>query len=79
MDLYLTRQGDNRYMLTKNPPVITEVDGWHGKKEPYCTYGDPVALRNTCSTFWRNFGIRLKPLETCKIRLEVERTDSDGV
>ncbi len=70
MELYLTRQLNGQYMLTKYPPIIQDVDGV-GKKDAYIVPGEPIGLRNVCSLILRVVEINedLPRLETRKVNL----------
>lgn len=68
MELYLTRQLNGQYMLTKYPPIIQEVDGV-GVKDAYVVPGEPVGMRNVCDLILRVCEIKdpIPRLETRKI------------
>lgn len=70
MELYLTRQLNGQYMLTKYPPIIQDVDGI-GKKDAYIVPGEPIGLRNVCNLILRVVEINeeLPRLETRKVNL----------
>ena len=47
MKLWLTRQRNGMYMLTKYKPVITLVEG-RGYEDVYVVPGEPIGIRNLC-------------------------------
>jgi len=47
MKLWLTRQRNGMYMLTKYKPVITLVEG-RGYNDVYVVPGEPIGIRNLC-------------------------------
>ena len=70
MELYLTRQHNGLYMLTKNKPVLTIVEG-RDFQDSYIVPGEPVGMRNFCDLILKLIGIE-KPLkrgESIKIEL----------
>lgn len=70
MELYLTRQHNGLYMLTKYPPIIQDIDGV-GVKDAYIVPGEPIGLRNVCNLILKVCDIEkdFPRLETRKINL----------
>ena len=48
LKLWLSRQRDGKYLLTKRKPVLATVEGV-GKQDFYVAPGDPVGYRNMCA------------------------------
>jgi hypothetical protein len=70
MELYLTRQMNGLYMLTKYKPIICEVEG-RGYKDAYVPCGDPIGIRNFCDTILKvvNLEGHLNRLESVQVFL----------
>jgi len=70
MELYLTRQMNGLYMLTKYKPLIFEVEG-RGYKDAYVPCGDPIGIRNFCDTILKvvNLNGHLNRLESVQVFL----------
>lgn len=47
MKLYLTRQKNGLYMLTKNRPIVHKVEG-REFDDVYVEPGEPIGVRNLC-------------------------------
>lgn len=47
MKLFLSRQRDGNYMLTRFAPIFMDV-GKSGNKDFYLTPGDPIGIRHLC-------------------------------
>jgi hypothetical protein len=70
MELYLTRQHNGLYMLTKNKPIFAMV-GDRGFEDAYVAPGEPIGMRNFCDLILPLVGLT-KPLirgECIKIEL----------
>ena len=71
MELYLTRQRNGLYMLTKNEPIFCVVEG-RDFEDAYIAPGEPVGMRNFCDLILKLVKIE-KPLkrgQTVKIMLQ---------
>ena len=71
MELYLTRQHNGLYMVTKYKPIFTKVDG-RDFEDAYIAPGEPVGERNFCDLILRLVGLE-KPLkrgESIKVILD---------
>lgn len=70
MELYLTRQHNGLYMLTKNEPIFVTVEG-KDFKDAYVSPGEPIGVRNFCDQILKLVGIErhLKRGESIKIKL----------
>lgn len=71
MELYLTRQHNGLYMLTKNKPLYVTVEG-RDFSDVYVSPGEPVGIRNFCDLILKLVGLD-KPLkrgESIKIELK---------
>lgn len=73
MELYLTRQHNGLYMLTKYEPVIMKVDG-RDFEDAYIVPGEPVGMRNFCDLILPLVGLDkpLKRNETIKIKINAQ-------
>jgi len=47
MKLWLTRQHNGLYMLTKNKPIFIKVEG-RDYEDAYVAPGEPIGIRNFC-------------------------------
>ena len=61
MELYLTRQHNGLYMLTRLKPIMTLVEG-RDFEDAYIVPGEPVGMRNFCDLILKLIGID-KPLK----------------
>jgi len=52
MKLWLTRQHNGLYMLTKNKPIFTKVEG-RDYEDAYVAPGEPIGIRNFCDAILR--------------------------
>jgi hypothetical protein len=70
MEIYLTRQQNGLYMLTKYPPIIQEIDGI-GVKDAYIVPGEPIGIRNVCDLILKvcDMDKPIPRLETKKVNL----------
>lgn len=71
MRLWLTRQHNGLYMVTKLKPVFAKVEG-RDFEDAYIVPGEPVGERNFCDLILRlvNLEIPLKRGESIEIELE---------
>lgn len=70
MRLWLTRQGNGLYMLTKNRPIFEHVEGTD-RMDVYITPGEPVGVRNICSLILGLVGAsQMRRGESIEIELE---------
>lgn len=70
MRLYVSRQRNGMYMLTRQTPLVATVDGTD-QSDVYVAAGDPVGFRHVCpwfvSVLWN-----VKDLEPCTwVRVKV--------
>lgn len=71
MELYLTRQHNGLYMLTKNKPIFQIVEG-REFEDAYVTPGEPIGMRNFCDLILNLVGLD-KPLKRGEcIRVELK-------
>lgn len=70
MELYLTRQHNGLYMLTKMAPVSCRVEG-RDFDDAYVAPGEPVGMRNFCDLILKlvNIDKPLKRGQTVRIQL----------
>ncbi len=70
MKLWLSRQGNGLYMLTKLKPVKSKIMGTD-KEDLYIQPTEPVGVRNLCAVMLKVVGIEneLELLESVKIEL----------
>lgn len=70
MELYITRQKNGLYMLTKYRPIFCKVEG-RDYEDAYVVPGEPVGMRNFCDLLLKlvNHDKPLKRGETIKITL----------
>ena len=61
MNLYLTRQQNGLYMLTKYKPVFAKVEG-KDFEDAYVMPGEPVGIRNFCNFILSVVGLK-EPLK----------------
>lgn len=47
MEVWMTRQRNGQYMLTKYKPIMAEVEG-RGYVDAYVVPGEPIGVRNLC-------------------------------
>lgn len=70
MKLYLTRQHNGLYMLTKNKPIFQTVEGKEFE-DAYVAPGEPIGMRNFCDLILNLVGLD-KPLKRGEcIRVEL--------
>ena len=70
MELYLTRQHNGLYMLTRLKPMMAMVEG-RNFEDAYIVPGEPVGMRNFCDLILKLIGLD-KPLkrgQSIKIQL----------
>ena len=72
MEVYLTRQRNGLYMLTKYKPIFTKVEG-RDFEDAYVAPGEPIGMRNFCDLILPLVGLT-KPL----IRGESIRVELNG-
>jgi hypothetical protein len=70
MRLFLTRQHNGLYMVTKYKPVFAKVDG-RDFEDAYIVPGEPVGERNFCDLILKliNIEVPLKRGDTIEIEL----------
>lgn len=70
MRLWITRQSNGLYMLTKHKPVIAEVEG-RNFKDAYILPGEPVGMRNFCDLLLQLAGVTepLRRLESIEVEI----------
>ena len=70
MKLWLTRQHNGLYMVTKYKPVFTKVDG-RDFEDAYIVPGEPVGERNFCDLILKlvNLDAPLKRGDSIEIEL----------
>ena len=61
MKIYLTRQHNGLYMLTKHKPILAKIEGTD-IEDSYNVPGEPVGVRNLCSLILKVVNIE-KPLK----------------
>jgi len=61
MRLWLTRQHNGLYMLTKNKPIIIKVEG-REYEDAYVAPGEPIGIRNFCDAILKLINLD-KPLK----------------
>ncbi len=72
MILYLTKQRNGSFLLSKYPPIIAEV-GETGEYDAYLQAGDPIGPRHLCDALFKHIGSdNMKILETKKINVRIE-------
>ena len=71
MEIYLTRQHNGLYMLTKNKPIFQTVEG-REFEDAYVTPGEPIGMRNFCDLILNMVGLDrpLKRGETIRVELK---------
>lgn len=52
MEVWMTRQRNGQYMLTKYKPIMAEVEG-RGYMDAYVVPGEPIGVRNLCDALLR--------------------------
>lgn len=70
MELYLTRQHNGLYMLTKYEPIFEKVEG-RDFEDAYVKPGEPIGMRNFCDLILPLVGLdkQLRRGESVKIEL----------
>lgn len=71
MQLYLTRQHNGLYMLTKLKPTFADVQGTDFV-DAYIQPGEPIGIRNLCNMILVVLGIN-SPMKRCTT-IEIELT-----
>lgn len=74
MIVYLSKQKNNLYMITRTPPVQSTI-GATEDKDFYVPYGDAIGVRNLCSVIADLAGDKaknMKPLETIRIDIVIK-------
>ncbi len=72
MILYLTKQRNGSFLLSKYPPIIQEV-GETGEQDAYLQAGDPIGVRHLCDALFKHVGSdEMKNLETKKINVIIK-------
>lgn len=67
--LYLTRQRNYEFMITKNEPDIINV-GETENKDAYVVPGDPIGVRHLCDAIFKHVGAKdMQPLQSKQINL----------
>jgi len=71
MRLWLTRQRNGLYMLTKNKPIMIQVEG-RDYEDAYVAPGEPIGIRNFCDAILKlvNLDKPLKRGQSIEILLE---------
>ncbi len=70
MEVWMTRQRNGQYMLTKYKPIMAMVEG-RDYMDAYVVPGEPIGVRNLCDAILRvlNKSISLKRGESVLIEL----------
>jgi hypothetical protein len=70
MEVWLTRQHNGQYMLTKYKPIMAQVEG-RDYKDAYVMPGEPIGVRNLCDAILKilNQPVQLKRGESVLIEL----------
>lgn len=70
MEVWMTRQRNGQYMLTKYKPIIAQVEG-RDYTDAYVVPGEPIGVRNLCDSLLKILDrkIELKRGESILIEL----------
>lgn len=70
MEVWMTRQRNGQYMLTKYKPIIAQVEG-RDYTDAYVVPGEPIGVRNLCDSLLKILDrkIELKRGESVLIEL----------
>lgn len=71
MEMFLTRQRNGLYMLTKQKPIFAKVEG-RDFEDAYFEPGEPIGIRNLCDLALMVFKLEtpLKRGQTIKVLLQ---------
>ena len=73
MKLWVTKQRDGRYMLTKLKPKICRIYGTE-IEDAYVKYGEPIGLKHICEVILQIARITsLQPLQSIQVDLTIEQ------
>lgn len=69
MTLWLTRQRDGNYMLTRLRPLVTAVRGTR-ERDAYMLPGEPIGIRHLCAAgVAALIGVTLEPLQSIQVEV----------